>query len=42
MVHLEDIKNRQKKTQRALSNDDMLEALTKLQTRSEEIFGSKV
>ena len=31
-----------KKPQRALNQEDMLEALTKLQTRSEEIFGSKV
>lgn len=30
-----------KKTQRALNQDDMLEALKKLQSRSEQIFGKK-
>ncbi|MDR2226812.1 MAG: hypothetical protein LBE52_12550 [Providencia sp.] len=33
------VKPTEKKPQRALNHDDMLEALTKLQTRSEEIFG---
>lgn len=30
-----------KKSQRSLNQDDMLEALQKLQTRSEEIFGKR-
>lgn len=33
-------KTAEKKPQRALNNDDILEALTQLQTRSEEIFGT--
>ncbi|EMY6301988.1 hypothetical protein ABCS69_002291 [Providencia stuartii] len=35
-------KTTEKKPQCTLNNDDMLEALTKLQIRSEKIFGSKV
>ncbi|MBC8953583.1 hypothetical protein Xenpb_02323 [Xenorhabdus sp. PB62.4] len=32
----------EKKSQRSLNNDDMLEALVTLQSRSEEIFGRKI
>lgn len=31
-----------KKSQRSLDNDDMLEALKQLQSRSEDIFGKRV
>jgi hypothetical protein len=40
MAPAETEKPTEKKSQRSLNDDDMLEALKTLQSRSEEIFGS--